>query len=160
MGYSKDVLKLDYSSLYPSIQLVHDIFPDCDIMGVMKGLLSYFRATRIKNKNLASQYKKTNKKLSQKYDRLQLPIKIFINAFFGSLSAPHVFNWGDVDCGEQITCTGRQYLRMMSKFFMKKGYTPLVCDTDGMNFSLPPGGVEERRYIGKGNNWLVEKDKE
>ena len=43
---------------------------------------------------------------------------------------------------------------------MKKGYTPLVCDTDGMNFSLPPGGVEDRRYIGKGNNWLVEKDKE
>jgi len=160
VGYSKDVLKLDYSSLYPSIQLVHDIFPECDIMGVMKGLLSYFRATRIKNKNLASQHKKTNKKLSQKYDRLQLPIKIFINAFFGSLSAPHVFNWGDVDCGEQITCTGRQYLRMMSKFFMKKGYTPLVCDTDGMNFSLPPGGVDDRKYIGKGNNWLVEKGKE
>jgi hypothetical protein len=28
-----------------------------------------------------------------------------------------------------------------------------------MNFSLPVGGVEDRRYIGKGNNWLVEKDK-
>ena len=160
VGYSKDVLKLDYSSLYPSIQLVHNIFPECDITGVMKGLLSYFRTTRIKYKNLASEYKKKDKKLAQKYDRLQLPIKIFINAFFGSLSAPLVFNWGDVDCGEQITCTGRQYLRQMSKFFMKRGYTPLVCDTDGMNFSLPPEGVEDRIYIGKGNNWLVQKDKE
>jgi hypothetical protein len=28
-----------------------------------------------------------------------------------------------------------------------------------MNFSLPEGGVEDRRYIGKGNNWLVKKDK-
>jgi len=161
VGYSKNVLKLDYSSLYPSIQLVHDIFPDCDVTGVMKGLLSYFRSTRIKYKNLTGEWKKKgNKKLSQKYDRLQLPIKIFINAFFGSLSAPQVFNWADVDCGEQITCTGRQYLRQMLKFFMKKGYTALVCDTDGMNWSLPPEGVDDRVYIGKGNNWLVQEGKE
>ena len=62
--------------------------------------------------------------------------------------------------GEQITCTGRQYLRQMLRFFMKRGYTPLVCDTDGMNFSLPEGGVDDRRYIGKGNNWLVKEGKE
>jgi hypothetical protein len=62
--------------------------------------------------------------------------------------------------GEQITCTGRQYLRQMLRFFMKRGYTPLVCDTDGMNFSLPEGGVDDRRYMGKGNNWLVKEGKE
>ena len=28
-----------------------------------------------------------------------------------------------------------------------------------MNFSLPVGGVDDRKYVGKGNNWLVEKDK-
>ena len=158
VGYSKNILKLDFSSLYPSIQLVHDIFPECDVTGVMKGLLSYFRDTRIKYKNLASTHKKTDSKLSQKYDTLQLPIKIFINGFFGSLSAPHVFNWGDVDCGEQITCTGRQYLRQMLKFFMKKGYTPTVLDTDGVNWTLRPDW-ERVTYIGKGLNWLVEKDK-
>jgi hypothetical protein len=49
---------------------------------------------------------------------------------------------------------------MMLKFFMKKGYTPLVCDTDGMNFSLPEGGVEDRVYIGKGLNWKVKEGKE
>ena len=48
----------------------------------------------------------------------------------------------------------------MLRFFMKRGYTPLVCDTDGMNFSLPEGGVDDRRYIGKGNNWLVKEGKE
>jgi DNA polymerase elongation subunit (family B) len=158
VGYSKNILKLDFSSLYPSIQLVHDIFPECDVTGVMKGLLSYFRDTRIKYKNLASTHKKTDSKLSQKYDTLQLPIKIFINGFFGSLSAPHVFNWGDVDCGEQITCTGRQYLRQMLKFFMKKGYTPTVLDTDGVNWTLRPDW-ESVTYVGKGLNWLVEKDK-
>ena len=160
VGYSKDVLKLDYSSLYPSIQLVHDVFPDCDILGGMKGMLTYFRTERIKNKNLASEWKSKDKKLSQKYDRLQLPLKIFINSLFGALSAPQVFHWGDMYMGEQITCTGRQYLRLMLKFFMKRGYKPLVCDTDGMNFSLPDNGVDDRKYIGKGNNWLVKKGKE
>jgi DNA polymerase elongation subunit (family B) len=160
VGFSKDVLKLDYSSLYPSIQLVHDVFPECDITGAMKGLLTYFRNSRIKFKNLASEYKDKDKKLSLSYDRKQLPIKIFINSLFGGLSAPQVFHWGDMNKGEQITTTGRQYLRQMLKFFSKRGYSPLVCDTDGMNFSLPEGGVDDRVYIGKGLNWLVKEGKE
>jgi DNA polymerase elongation subunit (family B) len=159
VGYSKNVLKLDYSSLYPSIQLVHDVFPECDITGAMKGLLTYFRNSRIRYKNLAAEYKTIDKKKSTSFDRKQLPIKIFINAFFGSLSAPHVFPWGDIDMGEQITCTGRQYLRQMVKFFTKRGYTASVLDTDGVNFSLPEGGVDDRIYIGKGNNPLIVKGK-
>lgn len=160
VGFSTDVLKLDFSSLYPSIQLVHDVFPKCDITGAMKGMLSYFRSSRIMYKNLAKEYSSIDKKVSLSYDRKQLPIKIFINSLFGALSAPQVFHWGDMYMGEQITCTGRQYLRQMLYFFMKKGYTPLVCDTDGMNFSLPEGGVDGRAYIGKGNNWLVKEGKE
>jgi DNA polymerase elongation subunit (family B) len=160
VGYSTDVLKLDFSSLYPSIQLVHDVFPDCDITGAMEGMLNYFRNTRIKYKNLASEYKKKDPALAANYDRLQLPIKIFINSLFGALSAPQVFHWGDMNQGERITCTGRQYLRQMVKFFIKKGYTPTVLDTDGVNFSLPVGGVNDRKYIGKGNNWLVTPGKE
>ena len=159
VGYSKDVLKLDYSSLYPSIQLVHDVFPECDITGAMKGLLSYFRNSRIKYKNLSAEYASTDKKKSVSYGRKQLPIKIFINSLFGALSAPHVFAWGDMFMGEQITTTGRQYLRQLVMYFTKRGYKTLVLDTDGVNFSLPEGGVEHKTYVGKGNNWLVEKDK-
>jgi len=159
VGYSTNVLKLDYSSLYPSIQLVHDVFPDCDVTGAMKGMLAYFRNTRIMYKNLAGEWYDKDKKKSLSYDRKQLPIKIFINSLFGALSAPHVFHWGDMFKGEQVTCTGRQYLRQMIKFFMKKGYTPLVMDTDGINFSKPEGS-ENRRYIGKGLNWKVKKGKE
>jgi DNA polymerase elongation subunit (family B) len=160
VGYSTDVLKLDFSSLYPSIQLVHDVFPDCDVTGAMKGMLTYFRNTRIKYKNLASEFKKKDPVLAANYDRLQLPIKIFINSLFGALSAPQVFHWGDMTQGEKITCTGRQYLRQMLKFFISKGYTPLLLDTDGINYSLPPNGVDDIKYIGKGNSWLVEKGRE
>jgi len=159
VGYSTNVLKLDYSSLYPSIQLVHDVFPECDVMGGMKGMLAYFRNARIMYKNLAGEFYETDRKKSLSYDRKQLPIKIFINSMFGALSAPHVYEWGDMFMGEQITCTGRQYLRQMIKFFMKKGYSPLVMDTDGINFSKPEGW-ENRKYVGKGLNWKVKEGKE
>jgi len=159
VGYSKDVLKLDFSSLYPSIQLVHDVFPDCDVTGAMKGMLKWFRDTRIKYKNLAEQYYETDKKKSESYGNKQLPIKIFINSMFGALSAPQVYAWGDMYMGEQITCTGRQYLRQMIKFFMTKGYVPLVMDTDGVNFSTPTD-AKDRVYIGRGLNWKVKEGKE
>jgi DNA polymerase elongation subunit (family B) len=159
VGYSKDVLKLDFSSLYPSIQLVHDVFPDCDVTGAMKGMLKWFRDTRIRYKNLAEQYYESDRKKSESYGNKQLPIKIFINSMFGALSAPQVYAWGDMYMGEQITCTGRQYLRQMIKFFMAKGYVPLVMDTDGVNFSTPED-AKNRVYVGRGLNWKVKLGKE
>jgi hypothetical protein len=138
---------------------VYDVFPDCDIMGVQKSMLKYFRNIRIKYKHLAGELKDSDPVASEMYDRKQLPIKIFINAYFGSLSAPHVFPWGEMDSGETITCIGRQCLRMMIMFFMNKGYKPLVMDTDGVNFEAPES-AKDIVYIGKGLNELVIKDKE
>ena len=159
VGYSKNIVKFDYASLYPSIQLVYDVFPECDVMGVQKSMLKYFRNIRIKYKRLAGELAKTNPVEAEMYDRKQLPIKIFINAYFGSLSAPQVFPWGDMNMGETITCTGRQCLRMMIMFFMKKGYKPLVMDTDGVNFETPET-INEHKYIGRGLNELVVEGKE
>jgi DNA polymerase, archaea type len=159
VGYSKNIVKFDYASLYPSIQLVYDVFPECDVMGVQKSMLKYFRNIRIKYKRLTGELKDIDPVQSEMYDRKQLPIKIFINAYFGSLSAPQVFPWGDMNKGETITCVGRQCLRMMIMFFEKKGYKPLVMDTDGVNFSTPED-IDSHVYIGKGLNELVEEGKE
>lgn len=159
VGYSKNIVKFDYASLYPSIQLVYDVFPECDVMGVQKSMLKYFRNIRIKYKRLTEELKNTNPEESEMYDRKQLPIKIFINAYFGSLSAPQVFPWGDMNKGETITCVGRQALRMMIMFFMNKGYKPLVMDTDGVNFETPVD-IDSHKYIGKGLNELVVEGKE
>jgi DNA polymerase elongation subunit (family B) len=159
VGYSKGIVKFDFASLYPSIDLVYDIFPTCDVLGAQKAMLKYFRNIRIGYKRQKEQYEKTDIALSEKYDRKQLPLKIFINAFFGSLSAPKVFHWGDMNLGEMTTCIGRQFLRMMIMHYTKRGYVPLTMDTDGICFSMPED-IDAYTYIGKGLNELVEKDKE
>jgi hypothetical protein len=125
----------------------------------MKGMLRYFRDTRIKYKELAEEFYKTDPNKSASYSNKQLPIKIFINSMFGALSAPQVYAWGDMFMGEQITCTGRQYLRQMIRVFMTKGYVPLVMDTDGVNFSTPDD-AKNRVYVGRGLNWKVKEGQE
>jgi DNA polymerase elongation subunit (family B) len=152
VGYSRKVVKFDFASLYPSIQLTHDVFTDCDVMGAMRGLLQYNYDYRNKYKELKNEYAlKGDKEKSAYYDKKQLPLKILNNGMFGSISAPNVFPWGDTDMGEKITCTGRQYLRHMIRFFNSKGFRPLVGDTDGFNFSIPDD-VDKYVYTSNGNH--------
>lgn len=152
VGYSKNVVKLDYAALYPKTELTHDIFPDLDITGVMKGLLTYVVDTRDRFKFLTEEAKGDVKALEKKikenetlelieeltnkkslvglYDKKQLPLKILANSWFGSYGASYLFNWGDVDCAEETTCCGRMYLRLMVRYFCDKyGYKPLVGDS-------------------------------
>lgn len=161
VGYSGNIVKLDYSSLYPSIQLTHDIFPDVDIDGIMKELLKHFYAERNHYKGLMKlAAKENNSKLETFYDRKQLPIKILNNSMYGSLTAPNVFPWSDLNKGEKITCIGRQYLRLMIYFFRKKGFQPIVLDTDGVNFSHSDfNKMSSYEYIGEGFSDKVVKDK-
>ena len=160
VGFSKKLRKMDYSSLYPAIQLAHGLFPSCDIMGALKSFLKYFHTERFRAKDLAKKYGKAgDKQMQSLFDRKQLPLKIFINSMFGALGAPTSFNWAEVDVAEGITTRARQYLRLMVRFFMKYGYEPLVLDTDGVNFMAPKTG-EDFTYTGKGNNESVEKGRE
>lgn len=187
VGFARNVVKLDYAALYPKTQLTHDIFPDLDISGVMKGILTYVVDTRDTFKFLTSKEKKEAKKmekqlefdkvnltddeikkrkdeiaehkrLSNLYDKKQLPLKILANSWFGSYGAPYIFNWGDTDSAEETTCRGRQYLRLMVKHFTEKhGFKALVGDTDGFNFSFPDN-IKDIKYIVKGSHWKTTDD--
>ena len=160
VGFGRNIVKLDFASLYPSIQLTHDVFPECDVTGAMKGMLQYVYDKRNLYKELKNKAEaEGNSKLAGDYDKKQLPLKILNNSMFGSVSAPNVFPWGDMRVGEQITCTGRQYLRHMVIFFMSKGFEPTVLDTDGVNFVIPEN-ADQIKYIGKGIHRMVKKDKE
>ena len=187
IGYAKDVAKLDYAALYPKIQLTWGIFPDLDISGVMRGILTYVVDTRDHFKNLTgSEKKKANKlsdelknnrsnmtpseiseveakiaeykSLSNLYDKKQLPLKILANSWFGSYGAPYIFNWGDTDSAEETTCRGRQALRLMVRHFTEKhGFKPLVGDTDGFNFAFP-SNIDDIKYVARGSHWKTTKD--
>lgn len=150
LGYSERIVKFDYGSLYPSIQLTHNVFPNVDITEALKGFLQYIFDSRAHyKKKMKDAKKKGDHKKAKLFDRKQLPLKILNNSNFGSVSAPDVYPWGDTDVGEMITCTGRQYLRLMIKFFMDKGYEPIVGDTDGFNFIMPID-IDSHTYTTKG----------
>ena len=152
VGFSENVVKFDFASLYPSIQLTHNVFTDCDVMGAMRGLLQYNYDYRNLYKELKNKFaSEGDEEKSAYYDKKQLPLKILNNGMFGSISAPNVYPWGDSDMGEKITCTGRQYLRHMIRFFSHKGFKPLVGDTDGFNFSVPKD-VDRFVYTSNGNH--------
>ena len=68
--------------------------------------------------------------LSTRNDKMQLPLKITGNAYFGSFgSGGGVFPWSDIDCAEETTCCGRQMLRLMLKWFSDIKYEGIVCDS-------------------------------
>lgn len=160
-GLNKRIVKLDFASLYPMLQLTYNIFPQFDISGVMRMMLLYLSTTRNIYKNLAggktlksdqvellkvideSVYHKyvSGEKFTNEEKNLfkvkQLPIKIINNSFFGALGSAEAFNWSDNVCAARITCSGRIHLRQMIMWFKDYDFIPLLAVTDGVNFTYP-----------------------
>lgn len=160
-GYNENVIKIDFASLYPMIQLTYDVFPVFDITNIIKKMLSYFTTTRNVYKKMANgdslnenelNILKLNKfeEIIKKYEEstltdgerrifktLQLPIKILNNSLFGALGSGYSFNWSDNICAGRITTVGRLELRKVIVWFQNFGCKPLLCVTDGVNFAIP-----------------------
>lgn len=159
-GYSKRIVKIDYASLYPMIQLTYGVFPIFDITGVIKKMLLYLTTTRNIYKKIASGkvldneevdlLRQIDPEIHVKYinnelipaDILmaktkQLPIKILNNSLFGALGSNISFNWSDNVCAARITCIGRIQLRHAIKWFSNYNCVALLAVTDGINFQIP-----------------------
>lgn len=189
-GYVDRIVKLDYNSLYPSIDLTWWVKTPLDIDNIMLYLLEYILTNREKYKDLKGVAGDKAKELEKKLkdfkgtdeekkkleediqmwkaekmgnDKKQLPLKILANSFFGSYGCPMVFPFGDIDAAEKTTCIGRMSLRLMISHFTNLGYNPIVGDTDGFNFQMPPEDkfryTDEHPYIGKGLGRNTEKGK-
>ena len=151
-GYVDRIIKLDYNSLYPSIELTHEINTDIDIMGAMCMMLEYILTKReeykmekksadkkvreitalLENDPNNEELLKELKKYKSKYtlfDNMQSAVKVIGNGFFGSYGSGSVFPWSDLICAEETTCTGRMALRLMIGWFTNIGYRPLVGDS-------------------------------
>ncbi|MDE5888829.1 MAG: hypothetical protein K2H20_02290, partial [Bacilli bacterium] len=151
VGYVDRIVKLDYNSLYPSIILSYGIKSPIDISGVMNALLEYILTQREHYKDLKGHFGKLAKEIQKtiieslndedkeklrfyemeaaKNDKLQLPLKITGNGFFGSYGSGSVFPHSDIECAEETTCIGRMCLRLMISHFNKLGYKPIVGDS-------------------------------
>lgn len=159
-GYHGKSFKADFSSLYPAEFYVHVKTPDIDLFGVYKLFMYYGWSQRIKYKKLMNEYKeKGDMELSKKYDVRQLPIKILINSFYGMMGAAGVTPFADLLIAQGITCNGRQHLRHLIKWFTNRGFFATIAHTDGVFFAIANADLSYK-YIGKGINWLVVKDKE
>lgn len=191
VGYVDRIVKLDYNSLYPSIILSYYINSPIDTSGVMSALLEYILTQREYYKGLKGKFGKQAKKIKKqieenldltkeqieelkiqaqkseteavKNDKLQLPLKITGNGFFGSYGSGTPFPHSDLVCAEKTTCIGRMCLRLMIYHFTKIGYKPIVGDTDGFNFQMPKNEcfryTEGNPYISNGMGRNSEKDK-
>jgi DNA polymerase elongation subunit (family B) len=160
-GLNRRIVKLDFASLYPMLQLTYGIFPQFDITGVIRMMLLYMSTTRNIYKNLANgkKLKSDQVELLKLIDEpiynkyvsgvkftdeeknlfkvKQLPIKIINNSLFGALGSAIAFMWSDNVCASRITSSGRVHLRQMIKWFKDYGLIPLLAVTDGVNFSYP-----------------------
>jgi len=159
-GYSEKLIKIDYASLYPMIQLTDRVFPMFDITGVMEKMLLYMTTTRNIYKKMGAGAKLDEEEtdllrqldpevhvryindLLTKEDIAmfkvkQLPIKILNNSLYGALGSHISFNWSDNICAARITSVARIQLRHAIHWFSKFGCIPLLCVTDGINFQIP-----------------------
>lgn len=155
-GFVENLCKNDYNSLYPSITLTWNIETPLDITDIMLHLLEFILTERERlkarkaeyggkskeTKKIIAEYKKEGKDTSeleatlqkqiafrQSADSQQLAMKCIGNSFFGSYGCSNLFPWGDCDCAENVTCIGRQSLRLMISHFKKLGYDPIVGDS-------------------------------
>ena len=159
-GYSERLIKIDYASLYPMIQLTEGVFPIFDITGVMRKILLYLTTTRNIYKKMGAGGKLNNEELTllREIDRdvhvkyinneltakdvamfkiKQLPIKILNNSLYGALGSHISFNWSDNVCAARITCIARIHLRHAIHWFSQFGCVALLAVTDGINFQIP-----------------------
>lgn len=146
-GFVKNVVKLDYNSLYPSILLTWGIEDENDLSGVMLKLLLYVLTTRETHKNLK---KAADKKVgafekimnegvmltAEELEEYQMQLSVFKiednrqasvkklgNSYFGAFGSNNgkVYPWKSPVCAERTTCTGRQSLRLMISHFHNLG---------------------------------------
>lgn len=114
-GLYKNAMKVDVSSLYPSIMRQYEVKPRSDYLGNFLKMLEYFTLQRFENKKLA---KTTGDKF---YDDLQGTQKIFINSSYGFLTTKGL-NFNDMDAGSSVTRIGREVLEKSILWATSKTY--------------------------------------
>jgi DNA polymerase elongation subunit (family B) len=130
-GVAKGVVYCDVRSLYPSLMLSEEIWPQKDELHIFSRLLADLRDFRLRAKDMAAQA--VSPEARQFFDALQSTFKILINSFYGYMGHAQS-HFSDFDQAEKITARGRELLESMIAWLREKGCQVVEIDTDGIYF--------------------------
>jgi DNA polymerase I len=134
-GVARNVWHCDIASLYPSVMLQFDCFPQSDQLQIFRHLLTDLRNFRLETK---AQMRAEKDKARQRHlHALQNTFKILINSFYGYLGFAQG-HFADFDAAARVTQIGRDLLKKMIDWLKDQGAQVIEVDTDGIYF-VPPG---------------------
>ena len=137
-GVARNVWHCDVASLYPSIMLQFDCFPQSDRLQIFRHLLTDLRTFRLETKAAMRAEKDPAKQ--RYFHALQNTFKILINSFYGYLGFGQG-HFADFDAAARVTQIGRDLLKKMIDWLNAQGAKVIEVDTDGIYF-VPPSSVE------------------
>lgn len=135
-GVIRAVWHCDVASLYPSVMLRYDCFPESDELGIFRGLLTDLRQFRLEAKKEARRAQIPAER--HHWEALQSAFKILINSFYGYLGFAQG-HFADFNAASKVTQTGRDLLRQMVAWLEQQGAGVIEIDTDGIYFTPPEG---------------------
>ncbi len=137
-GVARNVWHCDVASLYPSIMLQFDCFPQTDQLQIFRHLLTDLRTFRLEAK--ANMRAEKNPAKQRHFHALQNTFKILINSFYGYLGFAQG-HFADFDAAARVTQIGRDLLKKMIDWLNGQGAQVIEVDTDGIYF-VPPDKID------------------
>jgi len=137
-GVAHNVWHCDVASLYPSIMLQFDCFPQSDRLQIFRNLLTDLRKFRLEAKAKVRAAKNPGEQ--RHLQAFQNTFKILINSFYGYLGFAQG-HFADFDAAARVTQTGRDLLKKMIEWLKKHGAKVIEVDTDGIYF-VPPDKID------------------
>ncbi|MFN2476309.1 MAG: DNA polymerase domain-containing protein, partial [Chthoniobacterales bacterium] len=138
-GVARNVWHCNIASLYPSVMLQFDCFPQTDQLQIFRHLLTDLRTFRLEAK--ASMRAEKDIARQRHFHALQNTFKILINSFYGYLGFAQG-HFADFDAAARVTQIGRDLLKQMIDWLKAQGAQVIEVDTDGIYF-VPPGKVAQ-----------------
>ena len=123
----------DIASMYPSIMIEYDLFPETDELQTMKSVLILLRDMRFNLKKSMKKLTKGERDYKVAFGR-QLAVKIGINAMYGATMS-NGFYFKDPDVGSAVTKHGRDMIIKLRDYLVESGYKVTSIDTDGISYT-------------------------
>ncbi len=137
-GVARNVWHCDVTSLYPSVMLQFDCFPQTDQLQIFRHLLTDVRTFRLEAKAKMRAEKDPEKQ--HHLQALQNTFKILLNSFYGYLGFAQG-HFADFDAAARVTQIGRDLLKKMIEWLNAHGAQVIEVDTDGIYF-VPPEKID------------------